>query len=64
MNSNIIISEHYRRKKMLDETTLNNIITKMNEAFETICEEEEVQVFEDDFEIIEDAIRSIRGFER
>ena len=49
---------------MIDETTLNNIITKMNEAFETICEQEEVQVFEDDFEIIEDAIRSIRGFGR
>lgn len=49
---------------MLDEKTLNSILEQMCEAFAEICEKNEVQVFEEDFEEIRDAITNIRGFGR
>ena len=63
MNSNIILSKQQGDDyTMLDEKTLNSILDDMCEAFETICEKHEVQVFEEDFEEIKDAITNIRGF--
>lgn len=49
---------------MLDQKTLNNILDEMCEAFAEICEKNEVQTFEEDFEEIREAITNIRGFGR
>ena len=46
----------------VDTKTTEKIIAELWEAFQDICERHEVQTFEDDFENIEDAVRSIQGF--